>query len=203
METRVAGQIDPTGSTEGRRWATNDPGWPEELFQRIFLENYSRLAGVLFRIVGDYSRAEDLAIESFWRLYRQPYGGGCEVNPSGWLYRTATRLGIDSLRAEARRGRYEHEAGVGTRERGEPDPLEGVLGRERRMQVRKVLASLRPEQAQLLILRASGFSYQELAGALGVKTGSVGTMLTRAEAAFRNRYVRAYGKQGDGNKEEL
>jgi RNA polymerase sigma factor (sigma-70 family) len=147
--------------------------------------------------VGDYSRAEELTDEAFWRLYHQPYGGE-RFNPGGWVYRTATRLAIDELRAEARRGRYEQEAGptlvAGTRS----DPLDIVLNAERCAQVRKALTFLRPGQAQLLILRASGFSYQELAETLKMKRGSVGTRLIRSEAAFRKHYSRLYG-----NKEEL
>jgi RNA polymerase sigma factor (sigma-70 family) len=167
--------------------------WPGEAFQRFFLENYTRLAGVVFRIVGDYPRAEELADEAFWRLYRQPYGGN-KFNPSGWVYRTATRLAIDSLRAEARRGRYEQEAGPSLVAHSGSDPLDVVLEAERRAQVRKALAHLRPHHAQLLILRASGFSYQELAETLNVKAESVGTRLIRTEAAFRKSYFRLYGK---------
>lgn len=184
---------EQTRLSDAKSAESGESCWPEEAFRRIFLENYTRLAGVVFRIVGDYSRAEDLAIEAFWRLYRQPYGGN-KFNPSGWLYRTATHLAIDSLRAQARRGRYEQEAGSSLAAHSGPDPLEDVLEAERRAQVRKAMACLRPDQAQLLILRASGFSYQELAQTLCVKAGSVGTRLIRAEAAFRKHYLGLYGK---------
>lgn len=179
--------------SDAKRVDHGDACWPEEVFQRYFMENYTRLAGVVFRIVGDYSRAEELADEAFWRLYRQPYGAN-KFNPMGWLYRTATRLAIDSLRAEARRGRYEQEAGPSLVARSGSDPLDNVLEAERRAQVRKVLTYLRPHQAQLLILRASGFSYQELAETLHVKAESVGTRLIRAEAAFRKHYLELHGK---------
>ncbi len=78
------------------------------------------------------------------------------------------------------------------------DPLDDVLRAEKRARVRATLASLKPSQAQVLILRASGFSYKELADTLGVKTGSVGTMLIRAEAEFRKCYLEMHG-----NEEEL
>jgi len=61
--------------------------------------------------------------------------------------------------------------------------------------VRTVLASIKPAQAQLLILRASGFSYKELAGVLEVKVTGVGTMLNRAEEEFRNRYLELHGHE--------
>jgi DNA-directed RNA polymerase specialized sigma24 family protein len=58
--------------------------------------------------------------------------------------------------------------------------------------VRAVLARLKPAHAQILILRASGLSYKELADSLGVKLGTVGTMLVRAETAFQKRFRRMY-----------
>ena len=192
----LLGEQTRLGDAEGME--NSGAVWPGETFRSFFLEHYTRLAGVVFRIVGDYSLAEDLAIEAFWRLYRQPYGGHDRFNPSGWAYRTATRLAIDQLRAKARRGRYEQEAGPSLVARPGPDPLGDVLAAERRTQVSKVLALLRPGQAQILILRASGFSYQELAEVLGVKRGSIGTRLIRAEATFRKEYLRLYG-----NKEDL
>ena len=84
--------------------------------------------------------------------------------------------------------RLKVEAGAGT------SPLEEVLREEKRSRVRAVLARLKPVQAQILILRAGGFSYKELAEALGVKGGSVGTMLARAEAEFHRSYLEAYGQ---------
>ncbi len=197
MDILVLAGFNEAGVSDLKRVDRGDACWPEEAFQSFFLENYARLSGVVFRIVGDYSRAEELTDEAFWRLYHQPYGGD-RFNPGGWVYRTATRLAIDELRAEARRGRYEQEAGPALIAGSGPDPLDVVLEAERCAQVRKALTFLRPGQAQLLILRASGFSYQELAETLKMKRGSVGTGLIRAEAAFRKHYSRLYG-----NKEEL
>lgn len=197
MNTPVLTGFSEAGLSDRNRVDQADSCWTEEAFQSFFLENYARLAAAVFRIVGDYSRAEELTDEAFWRLYHQPCDGD-KFNPGGWVYRTATRLAIDSLRAETRRGRYEQEAGRSLIARTQSDPLDDVLGAERRAQVRRTLACLRPRQAQLLILRASGFSYQELAATLEVKVGSIGTRVIRAEAAFRKRYFELYG-----NKEEL
>jgi RNA polymerase sigma-70 factor (ECF subfamily) len=56
--------------------------------------------------------------------------------------------------------------------------------------VRLVLAQMKPRSAQLLVLRHSGFSYAEIAAALGVAPGSVGVLLARAEKEFEERYKR-------------
>ena len=184
----IAGQMGEKREAEGSKWA-------DAAFEELYLANYVRIVGVLCRLVGDRTRAEELANDVFWRLYRQRLLLDRDGNVAGWLYRAATNVGIDALRASVRRRQYEGaaarlkvEAGAGT------SPLEEVLREEKRSRVRAVLARLKPVQAQLLILRAGGFSYKELAEALGVKGGSVGTMLARAEAEFHRSYIEAYGQ---------
>jgi RNA polymerase sigma-70 factor, ECF subfamily len=67
-----------------------------------------------------------------------------------------------------------------------------LLREEKCGRVRSVLASIKPAQAQLLILRTCGLSYQELADALDVQMSGIGTMLNRAEEEFRKRYLALY-----------
>lgn len=195
-EERWSGQAELTANVKLSR---PEPVWPDDAFREAFVEHYGRVTGVLFRLVGDRSRAEDLAAEVFWRLYQQRILPEPDGNLGGWLYRTATRVGIDALRAAARRRQYEQAAARAISESATPsDPLRDILREETCRQVRAVLASLRPAHAQLLILRASGFSYKELARILKLRAGSVGTMLIRAEAQFRKRYLRL-----QGNKEAI
>ncbi|HEV2176376.1 MAG TPA: sigma-70 family RNA polymerase sigma factor [Terriglobia bacterium] len=169
-----------------RNWSASD-------FEGVFLEYYGRIVSVLHRLLGDRTRSEELANDVFWRLYQQPLRPEPDGNVGGWLYRAATNLGIDALRANARRQRYEQAAGREMATGSDPDPLDDVLRAEQCQRVRAVLAALKPGQAQVLALRSSGCSYNELAEALGVKRGSVGTMLIRAEAEFKKRYVEMYG----------
>lgn len=170
--------------------------WPDSEFKRIFLEHYGRVVNVLLRLLGDRMRAEEVANDAFWRLYQHASMAKDTENVGGWLYRTATNLGIDALRASARRRRYEQKS---SREMANPalhaGPLDAVLAEEKRSRVRAVLASIRPAQAQLLILRASGLSYKDLAEVLDIKPSGIGTMLNRAEAEFRERYLELYGSE--------
>jgi RNA polymerase sigma-70 factor (ECF subfamily) len=53
---------------------------------------------------------------------------------------------------------------------------------------------MKANQAELLILRSDGLTYDEIAQALDLNPSSVGTLLSRAEAAFRKEYVRRYGQ---------
>lgn len=175
--------------------------WSESAFQQFFLDHYARVAAILLRILGERAMAEEMASDLFWKFYRDrrlpPEG-----NIAAWLYRAATNAGIDALRADARRRRYEREAGEQRAgDSDASDPLDDVIEAERRASVRAALAAMKPSQAQALVLRASGFSYKELAKILEIKTGSVGTTLARAQQAFRQCYLAMQGEQSPGNKE--
>ena len=67
------------------------------------------------------------------------------------------------------------------------------------MQLRRLtaLAKLEPQRAQMLMLRHSGFSYQETAEALGLNPASVGTLLARAEAELARRYRELYPEEDE------
>ena len=71
------------------------------------------------------------------------------------------------------------------------NPEKVIEEAEGRREVRRALRKLAPRTAALLILRHSGLSYAEVATALGIKVGSVGTLLRRAEDALRKEVNRA------------
>src|SRR5512146_57265 len=80
----------------------------ERAFEAIFHEHYAQIYAVLFRLTGDRYEADDLASETFWRLWDHPPVR--DENLAGWLYRVATRLGYNTLRASHRRDHYETAA---------------------------------------------------------------------------------------------
>ena len=71
-----------------------------------------------------------------------------------------------------------------------PNPERVVESKETRREVREALARLPRKPAAVLTLRYSGLSYAEVAEALGVGVGQVGTLLRRAEAALRKEVIR-------------
>src|SRR5580704_8391916 len=66
---------------------------------------------------------------------------------------------------------------------------------EERHHVRLVLAVLEERQAELLLLRSSGLSYDEVAAAADVNPASVGTLISRAQQSFRKEYLKQYGQR--------
>ena len=148
---------------------------------------------MVFRLVGDGDEAQDLALEAFWRLYNRPPDLD-ETGLGGWLYRVATNLGFNALRARRRRWQYEGQAAISALEQSKPqDPALAVEQAQERQRVQAALGSMRSRSARLLVLRYSDLSYAEIAEALGVAPGSVGTLLARAEAEFERCYRRLEG----------
>lgn len=162
-------------------------------FENLFIEHWARVYRHLYRLVGDPSEAEDLALETFLRLYQHDRKDG--FNISGWLYRVATNLGLQSIRGWKRREHYELAAGrYALEDAGEDSPAEIQSGEEERQMVRRVLARMNQRRSQLLILRYSGFSYREIAGVLNLAPASIGPLLVRAEREFEKHY-RALGQE--------
>ena len=122
-------------------------------FEECFHAHYPRIARAIARIVGDPGRAEEIAVEAFWKLWRTPQAHGDHAG--GWLYRTAVRLGLNDLRGRERREKYESQAKPSS---SAPSPEELRAAEQERQQVRSVLAALDPRDAALLILRSHGSS---------------------------------------------
>ncbi|MCL4488826.1 MAG: sigma-70 family RNA polymerase sigma factor [Chloroflexi bacterium] len=163
-------------------WARGNP----TEFDVLFLEHWQPIYRALVRLLGDRAEAEDVALDAFWRLYCHPPSRS--INLGGWLYRVATNLGLNALRARKRRERHEMRAGRWQAEGNSADGLEVAAAEEERQRVRQVLATMDTHQAELLLLRHSGMAYKELASAVGVSVSSVGTLLGRAEREFEKRY---------------
>lgn len=165
---------------------------PASDFEAVFASHYARIARVIARVVRDRARAEDLAVDAFVKWWRRRDSRG--ERTVGWLYRVAVRLALDELRAAARRSRFERLIGAFRVSTPTPEDLHEASGEQQR--VRTVLGSLRRRDAALLVLRSDGLAYGELADALGLNRNSIGTLISRAQGAFRTEYVRRYGNHG-------
>ncbi len=164
-------------------------------FEELFLCHYPRLVRILFRLTGNPGQAEELAADAFYRLHQHRNQLVTEENPAGWLYQTAMNLGLDSLRANARRSRREGRAqreSPADESRG--NPLYELLAEEQRSRVRSVISRLKPIQGQVLLMQSSGFACKEIAAVMGVRLDSLYVLISRARAQFEKEYVSLYGR---------
>ena len=153
--------------------------------EQVFRTAYPRVVAVAARVLGTRSEAEDVAQEVFLTFGRSSVPAGQAV---GWLSAAAAHTALNHLRSGRRRASREEAAGDGGA--ASPDIADAVVAREERRRVRAALARLPRRQAVALVLRHSGLSYAEVAAALDLSPGSVGTTVRRAESALRKELNR-------------
>jgi RNA polymerase sigma factor (sigma-70 family) len=148
--------------------------------EQVFRCAYPRVVAVAARVLGSRDEAEDVAQEVFLTFGRSSVPAG---EAAGWLSVAAAHTALNHLRSGRRRASREEAAGDG--DAASPDVADAVVTLDERRRVRAALARLPRRQAVALILRHSGLSYAEVAAALDLSPGSVGTTVRRAECALR------------------
>lgn len=152
-------------------------------YDRLFEQLYPPLVRYLRRLTGDADVAEDAAQEAFVRLAEQSLPEG-EVRP--WLFTVATNQVRDRARKEDRHRRLQPHVPTAN---GPDLPDVALARRERIEQVRHALAGLTERDRTMLLMREEGFKYAEIATAVDVAAGSVGTLLARATRRFAESYT--------------
>lgn len=173
-EIRHTAAVDP-----GRidRAAAGDAGAWAALVHR-YLPAVTRCAAYM---LGDNAEAEDVAQDTFVRLYRklESWEGG-EDGLSSWLHRVAVNLSIDRKRAPARPVSLVEIGDV-----AEPADLDGPLDRKRHVEA--ALAELPDRQrAALVLVHYQGLSGREAASALNISVEALESLLARARRTLRN-----------------
>jgi RNA polymerase sigma-70 factor (ECF subfamily) len=153
--------------------------------EEVFRNAYPRVVAVAARVLGSRDQAEDVAQEVFLTFSRSSVPAG-EALP--WLSVAAAHTALNHLRSGRRRTAREEAAHSG--DAVSPDVADVVVTSDERRRVRAALARLPRRQAVALVLRHSGLSYAEVAAALDLSPGSVGTIVRRAESALRKELKR-------------
>ena len=158
----------------------------------MYAQYHASLVRLLYRRTGDRDRAEDLAQEVFVRALEAP-----PQNPKPWLFAVALNLARDDGRRAVRQDRRLELLRAEREGAAAPAADEELERDEKAVAVRAALGLLSEKDREALLLQAEGFSYAEIATALGLAPGAIGTTLARA----RRRLVEAYRAgemRGDG-----
>jgi RNA polymerase sigma factor (sigma-70 family) len=154
--------------------------------EAVFRRDYQQVVGVAARVLGSRDQAEDVAQDVFLSF-------GHSTVPAeearGWLSVAAAHTALNLIRSGRRRASREETAAAAD-DAVVSDVAETVVTLEERRRVRAALARLPRKQAVALVLRHSGLSYAEVAAALDLSPGSVGTTVRRAESALREELDR-------------
>src|SRR2546421_6424144 len=159
----------------------------DDAFESLFTAEYGRVVGIANRVLADVHEAEDVAQEVFMDFHRL-HSATADYAPA-WLHRAAAHSSLNRLRGARRRQKREFAQALEADDRT-LDPQQQAELEEDRRSLRHALGRMAPKPAAVLVLRASGLSYAEVAQALGVGIGQIGTLLRRAEATLRKEVTR-------------
>lgn len=180
----------PAPFQEAGRTATTRESAFDDAFVAQFEAHFARVRRVVGRLSGDFELADDIAQDTFVRLYRR---GALPESPGQWIITVALNLLRNALTSRVRRRR------LLTVPRGEAlhsdpapatDHASGAL--DARARVRRAMDRMPEREGRMLLLRADGYSYREIAATLDISERSVGTMLARAKRLFLDAYGDAH-----------
>lgn len=149
-------------------------------FERLYGEYYPRVYRHIAYLTGNTQAAEDISQEVFVKLYKNPPE---HSNVAAWLFKTANNLSYNHLRNEKTRGAK--EPAISADEEDKVISIEDIAIRNQEIrEIRKALALLPGRDRMCLLLKFSGYKYNEIAEVIGVEKTSVGTILARSQAKF-------------------
>jgi RNA polymerase sigma-70 factor, ECF subfamily len=146
------------------------------------------LRTLAYRLLRDRMVMDDVMQDAYLKAFRGFSGFRGEAEERTWLYRIVYTACLDSLRSDGRRLEESLEAlperATGA---GADDPAESVAETSA---LATALALLPPDQrAVVLLVDAAGFTYDEAAQVLGIRSGTVGSRLHDARSALRTAFV--------------
>jgi len=163
----------------------------EASFTVFYSRTARRLRAYLIRSLGELSLADDLMQEAYLRLLRSGLKTDDEDHRRAYLFRIATNLVRDHFRRRTSEDELPRDFP------GEPGLQSAV---ETRSDVAQAMSGLAPRDRQMLWLAyVEGSSHQEIAEAMGLKTASLKSMLSRARHRMAQR-LRSMGLQPEFGK---
>ena len=159
----------------------------EAAFSALFERFQTPIVNYLYRLVGDWDVANDLAQDSFLKAYTALPRTADNLQISPWLYRIVTNTALDALRRRKRitwlplDSDVEHPSHV-------PDT---AIRQAEGDAIQQALAQVPPDQRTCLVLNMSqGMTYKEIAETLGISINLVAVRIFRG----REKFIEAYKK---------
>lgn len=171
-------------------------------FDRLVLKHKDKLFNMCYWFLGDYEDANDLAQETFMKVYRSLKKFRFESSFSTWLYRIA----VNTCKNRLASSEYRHKKKmIWLDNPGDPrgrhpavaiqdesvSPVVELERKEKLMLIRQAIDSLPLEQKTVVTLRdIEGLSYEEISHITGLNLGTVKSRLARARLDLRKKLSR-------------
>jgi RNA polymerase sigma-70 factor (ECF subfamily) len=154
------------------------------------------LLQLAFRILGDLEEARDVVQVTFIRIWEHRQRFDDRWSPNTWIYRIATNLAIDQLRARRHRERSAEPAKYHLRRvaaAGAARELGSLSGREVMAIFRQLSRHLTDKQRSVFILReVEDLSCREVAKIVGCRESTVRNHLFNARKVLRRELQRRF-----------
>jgi RNA polymerase sigma-70 factor (ECF subfamily) len=155
-----------------------------DAFEVLFRRHQGEVYGWIVRIVRDPAAAEDLTVETFWRIYRARARFDPTRSFGAWARRIATNAALDHLKTARPETDLPDDLPAATL----PDP---GISEELRRKTADAFRRLPPKlQVAATLALIEEQPYREIAEALGISTGAVKVRVFRAIRLLRKELKR-------------
>jgi RNA polymerase sigma-70 factor (ECF subfamily) len=162
-----------------------------EAFAILVERHHRAIFNLLYRMLGDYDDAAEVAQEAFLSAYRSIKSFRGDASFSTWLYRIAVNHANTRRKSLAQsQQRSALMESLEPASDGGPDPAAAVERKELREHVQAALNGLEAEDAAIILLRdLQDVPYETIADVLGIPIGTVKSRLHRARRALKLRLM--------------
>ena len=152
-----------------------------DAFETLFREHQKQVYAWVVRIVRDSGVAEDLTVETFWRIYKSRARFDPAGNFHAWARRIATNAALDHLRASRRETELPEDLAG-------PSAADPAVRRETRERIKQAFFQL-PAKYQLVASLAliEEEPYRDIAKAMGISEALVKIRVFRAVRILRKK----------------
>ncbi len=166
-----------------------------DAFDELMRRHERKVYNFAFRLTGNYDEANDIAAETFVRVYTRIQSFRGDSAFLTWLFRIVTNVFLDARKRRRSRPSESLEQLVEADDRAlarqaedaSVSPQAELERRERDTILQRAIAGL-PEyqRAMILLYHVEGMSYEEIAAAMDLPIGTVKSRLNRARLALRH-----------------
>ena len=157
-----------------------------ELLEDAFARYQNELLGALYHMVGNAEDARDALQETFVKCWRHREKVEQVENLKAWIFRIALNTARDLRQTAWRRHKKPLPEDAAKLEGANPGPEVTVEYDEQMTRLRRAVSGLRAEEQEVFLLRQNGqMTYEEIAEAIGIPTGTVKTRMRLALSKLR------------------
>jgi RNA polymerase sigma-70 factor, ECF subfamily len=165
-----------------------------DAFRALFERYKDKVYTIALRYSGDATVAQDIAQETFLKLFAGIGRFRGDASFDSWLYRLIVNSCFDQKRKTRRLTPLIGEFLDLIRAPGQ-SALDDMMRAEMSARLRSVVAGLPPEERMLIVLRyTQGLSYEELGEVMGCSQGTIGSRLNRIHKVLEKRLLRLAGR---------